>query len=505
MYKPNCDTGSQLRKAISHIFGRNKTCTRNIPSHVWVHFCRKHYQRSRYRNAQEWARVQCDLVLKQIHRVQDWSDDNKRSGQGGVVQEWSLSMRKREQNRVQGKSSKKRSYPNESEDDEDDVPDTATMNGTAVPDWLRSKCGDGYSTAEIGEIMARLKQEMEETNMTQIPDIEILPNISMNTSDNGAPKVTVKRKTSSGGPAHKRSQSVGVTLRPEPQPMTRRVSQPMYWKQNDSMRLSPVEKRQRVSDAPSYRDGQAHTAPRYPERPALAPLRPTHTLPHRPSFNNIQESRAEDPYYASEDARAPQYGYDHWSASASQQNGAQTTVVSSESTMARDYIDGGRMLHHRSYPEAETPQHNFTFRSQLGYPPMSQESASYNRGPAPSGHLHSGSAPSNYYEDRPALAQRSFSSYQSQPPWTSPTPGNPPQYPNQRHARHQSTPSSSHGNTPHIPSIEYEHASSARQIAYEQSPPYHRRQRSYAQSPQYSRRAPVLESDQAKAVFSERR
>ncbi|KAK8128824.1 NADH-ubiquinone oxidoreductase 49 kDa subunit [Apiospora sp. TS-2023a] len=41
MYMESCDTGSQPRKAISHIFGRNKLCTRMIPDQVWVHFCRK--------------------------------------------------------------------------------------------------------------------------------------------------------------------------------------------------------------------------------------------------------------------------------------------------------------------------------------------------------------------------------------------------------------------------------------------------------------------------------
>ncbi|KAK8086440.1 hypothetical protein PG994_001414 [Apiospora phragmitis] len=45
----------------------------------WAHVCRKHYQSSRYRNAQERAKIQCELVQKQIQRVQSWSDDNKRA------------------------------------------------------------------------------------------------------------------------------------------------------------------------------------------------------------------------------------------------------------------------------------------------------------------------------------------------------------------------------------------------------------------------------------------
>ena len=45
MHIDNCDTQAPYRKAISHIFGRNKLCTRSIPDFVWVHYCRKHYQR----------------------------------------------------------------------------------------------------------------------------------------------------------------------------------------------------------------------------------------------------------------------------------------------------------------------------------------------------------------------------------------------------------------------------------------------------------------------------
>ncbi|KAI1418703.1 hypothetical protein F5Y13DRAFT_5351 [Hypoxylon sp. FL1857] len=505
MYKDNCDTGSQLRKAISHIFGRNKTCTRNIPSHVWVHYCRKHYQRSRYRNAQEWARVQCNLVQQQIRRVQDWSDENKRTGQPGVVQEWSLSMRKREQNRVQERTNKKRSYREESDEDDDVVPDSATLNGTAVPDWLRSKCGDGYSTAEIEEIVARLRQEMEETNMTQIPDIEILPNISMDASNDTRPKTLLKRKTSTTVHTHKRSQSVGVALRPETHPMTRRISQPAYWRQEDSMRPSPIEKRQRISDTSSYNDrhGRMHSV--VPERPALAPLRDMYTIPHRPAFNNIQESRAEESYYGHEDIKVPSYSYDHWSAPTSQGSGAQQAAPALESGAPRDYLSDRRGSHQRSFSEIDSFQNNFTFRSPLDYPsiPPSNfpESAPYERSSMPSGRSHPSSASSGHYDNRQALAQRGFRPYQSS--WPSPASGRVSSYSGYRHIRHQSSPSAPHTGIPQISTVEYEHTNGSR--PYEQSPPYHRRQRSYVPSRQYPHRPLVQETEQAKAVFSERR
>lgn len=501
MYKPDCDTGSQLRKAISHIFGRNKTCTRNIPPHVWVHFCRKHYQRSRYRNAQEWARVQCDLVLTQVRRVQDWSDKNKRAGTGGIVQNWSLSMRKREQNRVQEKSNnKKRPYR---DDSDDDILDSATLNGTAVPDWLRSKCGDGYSTVEIEEIVTRLKEEMKKAQMTQIPDIEILPNISMDFSDDATPKAMIRRKTSNGY-THKRSQSVGVALRPEPPSLTRRVSQP-----------SPTEKRQRISDTISYSGRYAHANSSLPNRythanpglpdhpPVLAPLqRQTYSLPHRPAFNNIEESHAEESY--DEGNRVPTYGYDNWSLSSSQQNGAQPAITAPEPTQPQNY-ETRRVPHQRSFSEVENSQYGFS-RPSLGYPslPSNQiaESASYNRSLMPSEHSHTLS-PSGYHDDVPFRAQRNFNTSHL-PSWEMPAPGPAVSFPDYKHMRHQSTPSVTHSTRANIPISEYTSGAHAT-TPYEQSPPHHR-QRSQALSRQPSSHRPLVqESDQAKAVFSERR
>lgn len=59
------------RKVISHIFGRNKTATKLFPPQVWVHYCRKHYQRARYRS-KEWPFTQCDLLLDSLDRMEAW-------------------------------------------------------------------------------------------------------------------------------------------------------------------------------------------------------------------------------------------------------------------------------------------------------------------------------------------------------------------------------------------------------------------------------------------------
>ncbi|PGG98172.1 hypothetical protein GX51_06959 [Blastomyces parvus] len=81
-----CSTESNhYRKVISHIFGRNKKCTVSIPKHVWIYYCRKHYQRARYRTA-EWPFRQCDLAIETVQNMRAW----------GGVQDFNLQPRRRE-------------------------------------------------------------------------------------------------------------------------------------------------------------------------------------------------------------------------------------------------------------------------------------------------------------------------------------------------------------------------------------------------------------------------
>ncbi|RYP12268.1 hypothetical protein DL767_011347 [Monosporascus sp. MG133] len=65
-------------------------------------------------------------------------------------------------------------------------------------------------TAQIEEIVVRLMEEMGRDQLTQIPDIEILPNIS-DIPDGTRSRTSTKRKASPGR-GHKRTLSVGVTI-----------------------------------------------------------------------------------------------------------------------------------------------------------------------------------------------------------------------------------------------------------------------------------------------------
>ncbi|KAJ2973059.1 hypothetical protein NQ176_g6814 [Zarea fungicola] len=151
LFIKDCDTGSQLRKAISHLFGRNKACTLRIPKHIWVSYCRKHYQRIRYRNAKTYPLTQMELVKLQIRRLQTWSDENKERGSGPYIRMWALSLRKREQSRLKNGGTSA-------------VDESAT---TAVPPWLIQRVAAGYSTENILSIAERLHGEIKEGHLAQ--------------------------------------------------------------------------------------------------------------------------------------------------------------------------------------------------------------------------------------------------------------------------------------------------------------------------------------------------
>ncbi|GAP84645.2 putative orp1 like protein [Rosellinia necatrix] len=277
MHGDDCDTGVVLRKAISHFFGRNKLCTRIIPDYVWVHYCRKHYQRCRYRNPHEYAKLQCGLVLAQIRRIRDWSNYIKETGGTEVVKDWTLAMRKREQDRLQDRSKKRRH--NEAGGDDEHNPD-GTLNSTAVPQWLRKKCRDGYSPKEIENIILEIQDEIIHTKLSAIPDIEILPNMSTDGAEKAKP---MKRQTTNNN-LPKRSGRFSAT------------PQPGGWDHEGDNGLPLTQKRRRTRNqegcfgAPPSRDASV-----------LAPnVYTLGQLPYRPGLNwgtQGHERSMEEPYY----------------------------------------------------------------------------------------------------------------------------------------------------------------------------------------------------------------
>ncbi|KAJ5111507.1 hypothetical protein N7532_002042 [Penicillium argentinense] len=157
---PATPNGTQhYRKIISHVFGRNKSATKIFPEHVWVHYCRKHYQRARYR-AGQWPFTQCELLLESLNRMESW----------GGVRSFELILRRREQERIDGRqSSHDRQILTSSHSATSYVstgfsPRSGRRNPRAViapvPEWLRQLVGDGLTFDDIRGIIYEVREYM---------------------------------------------------------------------------------------------------------------------------------------------------------------------------------------------------------------------------------------------------------------------------------------------------------------------------------------------------------
>ncbi|KAL4739831.1 hypothetical protein BDV11DRAFT_112025 [Aspergillus similis] len=198
------------RKVISHIFGRNKKVTQQIPPWIWVYYCRRHYQRARYRagsNGRQWARIQCERVLDLLEAMRKWeivdgftvhfrSREVERlaaAAPASSAPAFSIRSRKRRRRGRRGKGARgcgrvgARDWtPLDEDSDEDGQPKPKTRQErpsvpSPVPDWLASwvQRHEGkvltveQAEALIQRILAHLNVVQAEE--VRFPDIEILP------------------------------------------------------------------------------------------------------------------------------------------------------------------------------------------------------------------------------------------------------------------------------------------------------------------------------------------
>ncbi|KAL4988403.1 hypothetical protein BDW68DRAFT_176843 [Aspergillus falconensis] len=198
------------RKVISHIFGRNKKVTKQIPPWIWVYYCRRHYQRARYRagsDGREWARIQCERVLDLFEAMRKW----------GMVEGFTVHLRSREVERLVGavrassapaRSSNSRRggrrgrhggkarggervqsrawTPADEDSDENRQPKQETRQErpsvpSPVPDWLASWTqrheGEVIAIEQAEALIQRILAHINVVQMEEVrfPDIEILP------------------------------------------------------------------------------------------------------------------------------------------------------------------------------------------------------------------------------------------------------------------------------------------------------------------------------------------
>ncbi|KAK4229607.1 hypothetical protein QBC38DRAFT_520030 [Podospora fimiseda] len=242
-YKLDCTINEGLepakqnwRKGMSHIFGRNKNETRAIPRDIWVHLCRKHYQRARYRNDEGYLRRIIFMIITQVLRAEAWSNYNleQEHPEKGQLKGWTLHLRKRESDKRSkapdhkiktepGRGTKRKASATDDEDEEDDIPaegeqDTFSNDpppsNVALPDWLLALCTRApgeepvvHTSVQIITLMQRLFDDLRPQGKGDLPDFEILPVIEGETAKSKAK--TSKAKTKTVG----RKASVGDSLR----------------------------------------------------------------------------------------------------------------------------------------------------------------------------------------------------------------------------------------------------------------------------------------------------
>ncbi|KAI9699801.1 MAG: hypothetical protein M1836_002836 [Candelina mexicana] len=216
-YMGPCETGAPPRKVVSQIFGRNKICTREIPEDLWPVYCRKHYQRHKYRNAEGFAKTQCDLVLTTVERLDSRCN----------VRDYTIVLRKKEAakfkhlqadsiaedeglNESSGSSSNNEALHltsdlspvpsrepaeyvpcrlragGEAEGSSDDNGESTSNEATAPgpsfdprPFRLSDFAGDGQigkSSAYVRGVICSIRAAIQAKTLTEFPGIEILPN-----------------------------------------------------------------------------------------------------------------------------------------------------------------------------------------------------------------------------------------------------------------------------------------------------------------------------------------
>jgi hypothetical protein len=209
-----------FRKIVSHLFGRNKASTKLFPDYVWVYYCRKHYQRARYR-AEQWPFSQCELLLQSLDRMEEW----------GKVLFFELRLRRREALRADGQG-------------ERPTPTGLLRNGrrhptpitAPVPEWLQREVGTEKSFYDIRQIvhrirsyLTRLKREedhkkitrgkpsgaatlskdskklahnaayREKNSLVRFPDIEILPTFHPRVLEEARQRASEKKRGNKDG------------------------------------------------------------------------------------------------------------------------------------------------------------------------------------------------------------------------------------------------------------------------------------------------------------------
>ncbi|KAL8866862.1 MAG: hypothetical protein Q9174_006034 [Haloplaca sp. 1 TL-2023] len=148
------------RKVVSHIFGRNKRCTHQIPEDCWIKYCRKHYQRQKYRCPKDWYETQLLLIDHQLDKMETW---------GGITS-WTINIRKRERDIIDAENNHLAQHGQ--------LPNELTRERFLLP-----FVGSGKNYADVRAVVDAVDQECDDFKaahpgeIPSLPAFEFLPTI----------------------------------------------------------------------------------------------------------------------------------------------------------------------------------------------------------------------------------------------------------------------------------------------------------------------------------------
>ncbi|KAK4695000.1 hypothetical protein P7C71_g2670, partial [Lecanoromycetidae sp. Uapishka_2] len=185
MATKECVTGSgHHRQVISHIFGRNKNCTRDLRGN-WIMWCRQHYQRFCYRANKEggnWALSQLSLARDQLQKFEA----------AGIVRSWTIALRKREQDALDAENTALLVAGSS----------VATVTDTVWERFLVPYLGHDKTFADVRDVLDAIEEEFDtpeymarEKKKKVFPGVEFLATLPEAKVQKPAAKVKMAKST----------------------------------------------------------------------------------------------------------------------------------------------------------------------------------------------------------------------------------------------------------------------------------------------------------------------
>lgn len=167
----NCVEEKFPRKVVSHIFGRNKTCTRQISDRCTILYCRKHYQRLMYVRGRNWVFTQIRIVRLQVLMMDVWGD----------VESWEVKLQPAARRQIAHEDARivARANGNVDEVDRPDAPSLVADSTTKEYEerFLLPYEGRGRSSDDIDRLLTVIEEKFRsiQPQPPKFPRLQFLP------------------------------------------------------------------------------------------------------------------------------------------------------------------------------------------------------------------------------------------------------------------------------------------------------------------------------------------